>query len=535
MKIAKEYSNVPSVYYRPEIDKCLECGERLKRSHRVWGKYIIQLTGTIYAASMGYRCPSDGCSSDTVYRSATAEALSLKYYSFGMDVIAKVGEMRFNWNRTLKEIHSELTKSILISEREIQYLIEIYMLLITGIKQDKSYLDNVVSKEGIILSIDGIQPEKGNEVLYILRDVLSGEVLYSENLLSSDKESIKAIIKPVIDLDYPILGVISDGQQSIRLAVTELLPDVPYQLCHYHYLDEVSQGLEQEDRKLKTKLKKEIRDIRTVERRIEKTEANLGTDREMDILKNFTIAIRTTGLETSVYPLGCGGIKVYEQLTDIGMALNVCQKVKEHPLLKRMRDMVSICKTYSGNYKDANLLFSMVKRIATLIDPDNFPDDNEAKRKQRLIGYMGYVAKMEKEYPKLSAYLNHIIKVTKSFLPCLFAYLRCSQLPVTNNALEIFHRRVKTSHRRRTGRKSSHDYIIRYGKFAVYQMGTVCVAGIKGVSYTKLKELKYQLGIIRKRYSKMYQIRHRRSQFLRSLIDRWTDISRPSSISPLPT
>lgn len=535
MKFAKEYSNVPSVYYKPEIDKCLECGKKLKRSHRLWGKYIIQLTGTIYAASMGYRCPSDDCSSDTVYRSATAESLSLKYYSFGMDVIAKVGEMRFIWNRTLKEIHSELTKSILISEREIQYLIEIYMLLITGIKQDKSYLDSVISKEGIILSIDGIQPEKGNEVLYILRDVLSGEVLYSENLLSSDKESIKAIINPVIDLGYPILGVISDGQQSIRLAVTELLPDVPYQLCHYHYLDEVSQGLEQEDRKLKTRLKKEIRDIRTVERRIEKAESNLGIDGEMDILKDFTIAIRTTGLETSVYPFECGGIKVYEQLTDIGMALDVCQKAKDHPLLKRMKDMVSICKTYSKDYKDANMLFSMVKRIAALIDPDNFPEDNEARRKQRLIGYMGYVAKMEKEYPKLSAYLKHIIKVTSSFLPCLFAYLRCSQLPVTNNALEIFHRRIKTAHRRRTGRKSSHDYIIRYGKFAVYQMGTVCVAGIKGVSYTKLKELKYQLGIVRKRYSKMYQVKHRRSEFLRSLIDRWTDISRPPSISPIPT
>ena len=158
-----------------------------------------------------------------------------------------------------------------------------------------------------------------------------------------------------------------------------------------------------------------------------------------------------------------------------------------------------------------------------------------SKMYQRITDSPGYVARMKKEYPKQSAYLNHIIKVTRSFLPCLFAYLRCSQLPVTNNALEIFHRRVKTAHRRRTGRKSSHDYIIRYGKFAVYQMGTVCVAGIKGVSYTKLKELKYQLGIVRKRYSKMYQVRHRRSEFLRSLIDRWTDISSPSSLSPIPT
>lgn len=153
MKIAKDYSNVPTVYYRPEMENCLECGSRLRRSHRIWNKYIIQFAGTIYAVSMGYRCPSDDCSSDMIYRSAEAESLSLKYYSFGMDVIARVGELRFSMNRTLGEIHSELLESISISEREIQYLVETYMLLIAGAKQDKSYLDDVISPEGIILSI----------------------------------------------------------------------------------------------------------------------------------------------------------------------------------------------------------------------------------------------------------------------------------------------------------------------------------------------------------------------------------------------
>lgn len=101
-----------------------------------------------------------------------------------MDVIVRIGEMRFSRNQTLGEIHSELAESISISEREVQYLIETYMLLIAGVKQERSYLDDVISPERIILSIDGIQPEKGNEVLYILRDVPSGEVLHAENLLS---------------------------------------------------------------------------------------------------------------------------------------------------------------------------------------------------------------------------------------------------------------------------------------------------------------------------------------------------------------
>ncbi len=79
MKIAKDYSNVSTVYYRPEMKNCPGCGNGLRRSHRVWNKYIIQLAGTIYAVSMGYRCSNDSCSLDIVYRSAEAESLSLKY------------------------------------------------------------------------------------------------------------------------------------------------------------------------------------------------------------------------------------------------------------------------------------------------------------------------------------------------------------------------------------------------------------------------------------------------------------------------
>jgi len=119
MKIAKDYSNATTIYYRPEIEKCLECESKLVRSHRVWNKHITQLSRTIYAVSMGYKCPNNDCSIDMVYRSAVAESLSLKYYSFGLDVISAIGNMRFSENKTIGEIHSEMLRSVCISERDI--------------------------------------------------------------------------------------------------------------------------------------------------------------------------------------------------------------------------------------------------------------------------------------------------------------------------------------------------------------------------------------------------------------------------------
>jgi hypothetical protein len=253
---------------------------------------------------------------------------------------------------------------------------------------------------------------------------------------------------------------------------------------------------------------------------------------QKDVLRDLSVAVRTTALQKSIYPFDCGGLKIYDQLADIETTLEACQEVKSHPLLARMKEIVTRYKPHTEEYEEVDALFTMVKRVAAFIDPDNFPEDSEDKRKRRLMGYIGYVTKVKKENPELASDLDNIIKVTKSFLPGLFAYFRCPGLPVTNNDLEIFHRKVKTMHRRRTGRKSSHDYIIRYGRFAVYQMDRERMDRIKALAYSKLKALKMQLQTIRSRYSKMYQVRHRRPEFLKRLLDRWTDSTAPA---PAPT
>ncbi len=74
----------------------------------------------------------------------------------------------------------------------------------------------------------GVQPEKGNETLYVIREVFSGTILVAKSVKSSFAEELKSLIQPVIDLDFPIIGIVSDGQQSIRLAMESLLPEVPY-------------------------------------------------------------------------------------------------------------------------------------------------------------------------------------------------------------------------------------------------------------------------------------------------------------------
>ncbi|MHC5763839.1 hypothetical protein [Nostoc sp.] len=82
----------------------------------------------------------------------------------------------------------------------------------------------------MILAIDGMQPESGHEVLWVIRDCLSGEIILAKTLLSSRNEDLAALLLEVINtLNVPIDRVVSDGQQSIRKAVGIALLRTPIQ------------------------------------------------------------------------------------------------------------------------------------------------------------------------------------------------------------------------------------------------------------------------------------------------------------------
>jgi hypothetical protein len=79
------------------------------------------------------------------------------------------------------------------------------------------------------------KPDVGHEVLWVIRDCLSGEILLARSLLSSTQDDLARLITEVKQaLDVPIAGVVSDGQDSIRKAVKVALDGVPHQLCHFH-------------------------------------------------------------------------------------------------------------------------------------------------------------------------------------------------------------------------------------------------------------------------------------------------------------
>lgn len=101
----------------------------------------------------------------------------------------------------------------------------------------------VADHGGITVSLDGLQPEQGNEQLWVVREVLSGTIVAAANLHQATAPMLEPLLRPIVASDVPVLGVISDAQESIRIAVATVFPGVPHQLCQYHALREAAEPL----------------------------------------------------------------------------------------------------------------------------------------------------------------------------------------------------------------------------------------------------------------------------------------------------
>src|SRR5206468_11366011 len=144
-------------------------------------------------------------------------------------------------------------------------------------------------QDRVVLALDGLQPDVGHEVLWVLRDCLSGEVLLARSLLSATHDDLAALLREVKQaLEVPIGGVITDGQPSIRAAVAQALPDVPHQLCQFHYLREAAKPISEADRHAKKVLKKRVRGIRPIERKLEGR-----MDPEAEVMRGSCSAVRS--------------------------------------------------------------------------------------------------------------------------------------------------------------------------------------------------------------------------------------------------
>jgi hypothetical protein len=282
---------------------------------------VTTLEGLVRLRLQVRSCRNPDCPQYKVCLRPPAEGrFALPQHEFGLDIVALVGALRHAEHRSVPEIHAELIRrGVLICVRSVSNLLDRYDELLALSCSDTDRLRRVTAKAGrVILAIDGLQPDVGHEVLWVIRDVLSGEVLLARSLLSSSQDDLAVLLREVkAALDVPIAGVVSDGQTSIRKAVAKALKGVPHQLCHFHYLREAALPVYEADRHAKVQLKKKVRGIRPIERKVEGR-----VDPEAETIRGYCAAVRSSLTDDGRPPLVPSGLKLADRLAAISSSLD---------------------------------------------------------------------------------------------------------------------------------------------------------------------------------------------------------------------
>jgi hypothetical protein len=235
-------------------------------------------------------------------------------------------------HQTVDEVHEDLLErlaplGVKISRREILYLFEAYCTLLRAsseAKDDVEWLVQVEKNGGIIVSVDGIQPEKGNETVYVVRDALSGRVLAAEQVNSSETEAMKALLAPVVALGVKVLGTISDAKARELLALEQLWPEVPHQVCQFHVLRDASKSAFEADKAVKTAMRKRLQPkVRALRKQIKKLLATATPDeaRQLAVLDDYATGVLTALNSDGLQPFKYATLEASAMLDEIETSL----------------------------------------------------------------------------------------------------------------------------------------------------------------------------------------------------------------------
>lgn len=377
----------------------------------------------------------------------------------GNDVLAKIGRLRYGDHLTRVQIQAVLFKEdgFEISDREVEYAFEWYGQLVSGaIFKDKTLLGELRSQGGVVLSLDGAEPMKGHEQVWLVRDTISGRTLRALSLRSTTAPDLQKLLEPVRDFlkreGLQVYGVISDAEKNIRKAVKKVFPGVRHQLCNLHYVQNLAEPLQKLDGKLRSNLRKPFRKLRQVERDIQK-HARGSSERSIQVAKvltNVCKIIQSILKDSAKPPFEPPGLRLYEKLVELGKTLQEMAKTESHFCLETLLELLSVVKGYAEDAKWIGDFYEDIRQVGrtlfadgrTLRDAKRMLRELKDAWKRELAGYQEN-GKNEQGQEILKSWLS----TTKTYEPGLFHAFAEPRIPKTNNATESINKKLKTLER----------------------------------------------------------------------------------------
>ena len=239
------------------------------RYHALW-----TFEGPTQVVNRLVRCPDPSCQSRGRTFSPEAElSISMPRWCIGWDVLCWLGHRRFarHWSVPQLRLALKDTHQIALSDDAIEHYIGLYQTMLAACQQAPDRLaDAYRDIASLVLTIDGLQPEKGHETLYVVRELMSKRVWFAEPLLSSATQEVQRLIvlaRQWADrLAKPVRGWMSDKQDAFVTAIATEFPGIPHRYCHNHFLRDVAKPVLEIDSHAKGTMRRKVRGLRAIER-----------------------------------------------------------------------------------------------------------------------------------------------------------------------------------------------------------------------------------------------------------------------------
>jgi hypothetical protein len=241
------------------------------RYHHLW-----TLQGPTQVVNRLVRCPDPTCEHRGQTFSPEAElSISMPRWCMGWDVFCWLGHRRFGRHWSVPQLRAELndTHHIRLSDDAIERYLGRYQTMLAARQQDPAQLlDAYRDIAALVLTIDGLQPEKGHETLYVVRELMSKRVWFAESLLSSATQEVQRVIALARQwaerLAKPVGVWMSDKQDAFVQAIGTEFPNTPHRYCQNHFLRDLAKPVLELDSQTKVKMRRKVRGLRTIERRV---------------------------------------------------------------------------------------------------------------------------------------------------------------------------------------------------------------------------------------------------------------------------
>jgi hypothetical protein len=260
-----------------EVDDrtCWECSGPLKVCcHRQ--RRFFTCGGPVQLLSKLCHCCDPACRGHTHTVSPEEEtALVMPYWLLAWDVFCWLGHRRFARHWSVPQIRAELADrfAIPLSADAVARYIGRYQRMVAARQQDPVELAGAYRRaRGLVLSIDGLQPEKGHETLYVVREARQKRGWFAEALLSSSAAEVRRLLVRARAwaerLGLPVRCWLSDKQDAFVTGIAAEFPGVPHRYCANHFLRDLAKPMLEADSHAKVQMRKEVRGLRAIERAV---------------------------------------------------------------------------------------------------------------------------------------------------------------------------------------------------------------------------------------------------------------------------